>query len=216
MDSLPPPLAFVVLGLSAVAISAQVGPVADPLPNIVKRGLAVEIKDVVRLPETRGVRPADQDVSPAGWARVQFVRDLPDGRRFANDSRGFLYLLEGHPMALSLEQKKAEDPLIPGWPYFQHAEPHVIDEAGTYAVGGFMAVPQGGAFNLSFGGTITTGDVTLTTTSPVTVCGGGEYYHCWWERTDLGTVTFAQRGTYLMTFTQVGRFNDSSFSLTKK
>jgi hypothetical protein len=34
------------------------------------------------------MRPLDQDVNPAGWARVQFVRDLPDGRRFANDSRG--------------------------------------------------------------------------------------------------------------------------------
>jgi hypothetical protein len=30
------------------------------------------------------------DVNPAGWARVSFVRELPDGRRFANDSRGFL------------------------------------------------------------------------------------------------------------------------------
>jgi hypothetical protein len=60
---------------------------------VAKRGLAVEIKDVVRLPETRGMRPANQDVSPAGWARVSFVRDLPDGRRFANDSRGYLYLL---------------------------------------------------------------------------------------------------------------------------
>ena len=58
-----------------------------------KRGLAVEIKDLVRLPDTRGMRPADQDVSPAGWARVSYVRDLPDGRRFANDSRGFLYLI---------------------------------------------------------------------------------------------------------------------------
>jgi hypothetical protein len=60
---------------------------------VAKRVLAVEIKDVVRLPETRGMRPANQDVSPAGWARVSFVRDLPDGRRFANDSRGYLYLL---------------------------------------------------------------------------------------------------------------------------
>jgi hypothetical protein len=60
----------------------------------VKRGLAVEIRDLVRLPETRGMRPADQDVNPAGYARVSYVRDLPDGRRFANDSRGFLYLLD--------------------------------------------------------------------------------------------------------------------------
>src|SRR5438105_4533053 len=61
---------------------------------IVKKGLVVQIKDVVRLPETRGLRPADQDVVPAGWARVSYVRDLPDGRRFANDSRGFLYLID--------------------------------------------------------------------------------------------------------------------------
>jgi len=67
---------------------------SNPIPApIAKRGLSVEIKDVARLPETRGMRPADQDVNPAGWARLSYVRDLPDGRRFVNDSRGFLYLL---------------------------------------------------------------------------------------------------------------------------
>src|SRR5262249_28671141 len=67
---------------------------SNPIPEpIVKRGLAVEIRDFVRLPDTRGVRPANQDVAPAAWARVSYVRDLPDGRRFANDSRGFLYLI---------------------------------------------------------------------------------------------------------------------------
>jgi hypothetical protein len=66
----------------------------NPIPTpIVKRGLAVEIRDLVRLPDTRGIRPATQDVSPAGWARVSYVRDLPDGRRFANDSRGLFYLI---------------------------------------------------------------------------------------------------------------------------
>ena len=82
-------LVFLVLG---VAIQGQI---ADPMPAPVeKRGLMVEIRDVVRLPDTRGMRPADQDVNPAGWARVSYVRDLPDGRRFVNDSRGFLYLLD--------------------------------------------------------------------------------------------------------------------------
>src|SRR5213594_4442644 len=74
--------------------------VSTPLPApITKRGLAVEIQDVARLPDTRKLRPADQDVVPAGWARINFVRDLPDGRRFVNDSRGFLYLLDrdNHP-----------------------------------------------------------------------------------------------------------------------
>src|SRR5262249_36175936 len=67
---------------------------SNPIPDpIVKRGIAVEVKDLARLPDTRGLRPADQDVRPAGWARVNYVRDLPDGRRFANDSRGLLYLI---------------------------------------------------------------------------------------------------------------------------
>lgn len=82
--------------LAAVGIAgALYAQIKDPLPApIEKRGLMVEIRDLARLPETRGMRPADQDVSPPGWARVNFVRDLPDGRRFVNDSRGFLYLLD--------------------------------------------------------------------------------------------------------------------------
>src|SRR5688572_5104860 len=82
---------------TAGAIQAQIAgaPItSNPIPTpSVKRGLAVELRDLVRLPDTRGTRPLDQDVSPAGWARVSYVRDLPDGRRFANDSRGFLYLI---------------------------------------------------------------------------------------------------------------------------
>jgi hypothetical protein len=86
-------LFIVVITICSVgAIQAQI--TGNPIPpSIVKRGLAVEIRNLLRLPDTRGMRPADQDVSPAGWARVSYVRDLPDGRRFANDSRGVLYLL---------------------------------------------------------------------------------------------------------------------------
>src|SRR5215475_10092393 len=75
-----------------VAIRAQItsNPMAAP---ILKRGLAAEVQEVVRLPDTRGMLAADQDVSPAGWARISYVRDLPDGRRFVNDSRGVLYLI---------------------------------------------------------------------------------------------------------------------------
>ena len=83
------PLAICVVKTLAAQITT------NPIPAaITKRGIQVEIKDVVRLPDTRRVRPADQDVTPAGWARIQFVRDLPDGRRFVNDSRGFLYLID--------------------------------------------------------------------------------------------------------------------------
>ncbi len=82
---------FIVLAFfGAGTMYAQISnPIAEP---IVKRGLSVEIRDVARLPDTSGLYPADQDA--AGWARVSYVRDLADGRRFANDSRGFLYLLD--------------------------------------------------------------------------------------------------------------------------
>ncbi len=84
----------IVVGLAALVSAPAVrGQITDnPIPAPVqKRGLAVEIRDVVQLPDTRGLRPLDQDVSPAGWARPNYVRDLPDGRRFVNDSRGRLY-----------------------------------------------------------------------------------------------------------------------------
>jgi hypothetical protein len=77
---------------SATAIRAQI--TSNPIPAPVeKKGIAVELRDVVRLPDTRGLRPLTEDVNPSGWARVSFVRDAPDGRRYANDSRGRLYLL---------------------------------------------------------------------------------------------------------------------------
>jgi hypothetical protein len=89
------------LQLGAIALlsmwtgAADVPITSNPIPEpIVKRGIAVEIKDVARLPDTRGVRSPDLDVAPSAWARVSYVRDLPDGRRFANDSRGFLYLID--------------------------------------------------------------------------------------------------------------------------
>src|SRR3954470_6979394 len=86
--------AALVLALWAVAgIDAQI--TSNPIPApIVKRGSAAEVKTLVRLPDTRGMLSADRDVVPAGWARISYVRDLPDGRRFVNDSRGFLYLID--------------------------------------------------------------------------------------------------------------------------
>jgi hypothetical protein len=86
-------LGIAVLTGAVLITAAQI--TSNPIPApIEKRGLAVEIKDVLRLPDTRGSLAADQDVSPAGWARIQFVRDLPDGRRFVNDARGLLYLID--------------------------------------------------------------------------------------------------------------------------
>ena len=90
-----------------------------------------------------------------------------------------------------------------------------VMQAGTYAVGGTMAVPQGNpAFNISFSGNITTGNIPLAIT-PTTNSGSGENYHSWDTRSTLGMVTFPAAGKYLMTLTQVGRFNADSFTFTK-
>jgi Glucose / Sorbosone dehydrogenase len=81
--------------IAQTVYAADVPITSNPIPEpIVKRGIAVEVVELARLPDTRGIRPADQDVKPAGWARINYVRDLPDGRRFANDSRGFLYWID--------------------------------------------------------------------------------------------------------------------------
>jgi glucose/sorbosone dehydrogenase len=90
------PLLIIFIALCAAgAMQAQI--TSNPFPEpIEKRGLLVEIREISRLPDSRGIRPADQDVTQSGYARVSFVRDLPDGRRFANDSRGVLYLLDSN------------------------------------------------------------------------------------------------------------------------
>ena len=76
----------------AVALHAQI--TENPIPEpIAKRGLAIELKELTRLPDTRSMLAAGQDVNPAGRARINVVRELPDGRRFVNDSRGLIYLL---------------------------------------------------------------------------------------------------------------------------
>jgi len=76
--------------------------VKDPIAErIVKRGLSVEIREIARLPDTSGLYPEDMDRT--GRARISYVRDLADGRRFVNDSRGFLYLLEGNQPSLYLD-----------------------------------------------------------------------------------------------------------------
>ena len=87
-----PAIALTISVCAAAILAAQA--ISNPIPApITKRGLQVEIKDLVRLPDSRKMRPLEQDVTPSGWARISYVRDLPDGRRFVNDSRGLLYVL---------------------------------------------------------------------------------------------------------------------------
>jgi hypothetical protein len=91
-------LTLMVLALwTPTLIAAQIeNPVPEPIVN---EGLSVQVVDIARLPDTHEVHENDRD--PGAFARVSYVRDLPDGRRFANDSRGFLYLLDDdNPPAL--------------------------------------------------------------------------------------------------------------------
>jgi hypothetical protein len=90
----------------------------------------------------------------------------------------------------------------------------VVMEAGAYAVSGVMGVQQEASANISFGADITTGDMTFPVT-PTANSGSGEGFHSWDDRANLATVTFSAPGTYLMTLTQVSRFNADSFSFTR-
>lgn len=68
------------------------------------------------------------------WGAINW---LPDIRRWAEivagflKAGGYLYLLEGHPVTLCLDQ--AEDGrLVPSYPYFQGREPLAFDEDSSY------------------------------------------------------------------------------------
>ena len=86
------PLVIVAIALPAAG-AAPLQITENPLPEPVEmHGLRAEVRQLARLPETQGRLPEDRDA--AGFARVSFVRDAPDGRRFVNDSRGYLYILD--------------------------------------------------------------------------------------------------------------------------
>lgn len=88
------PVFLVTMALwAAGALYAQV---KDPIPGQPpKKGLSAEIKDVVRLPDSRPRKPGTEEPRlEEGWARISFIRDSPDGRRFVNDSRGSLFILD--------------------------------------------------------------------------------------------------------------------------
>jgi SAM-dependent methyltransferase len=63
---------------------------------------------------------------------------LPDIRRWAEvvadllRPGGRLFLREGHPVLWSLDDERPDDLLVLEHPYFEHEEPFVWDEGGTY------------------------------------------------------------------------------------
>ncbi len=76
------------------AVFAQL---SNPIPQpIVKQGLRVQIQDLVQMPSTQGTLGSKTDYTPGAGARINFMRESPDGRRFINDLRGQLYSLDAN------------------------------------------------------------------------------------------------------------------------
>jgi SAM-dependent methyltransferase len=75
------------------------------------------------------------DIVYVTWGAIVWLPDLHRWARIVAEllrPGGFLYLLEGHPMALSLEQSDAAAPLVASWPYFEGEAPLILEASGTY------------------------------------------------------------------------------------
>ncbi len=71
---------------------------------------------------SHGVMGWLQDLRPWAETAAHFVKP-----------GGFFYILEGHPTALMVDDRRADGVLAFGYPYFPHVEPYAIEEHGSYA-----------------------------------------------------------------------------------
>jgi len=70
------------------------------------------------------------------WGALTWLPDIPGWAKLVAwmlEPGGFLYLLEGHPFALALDQATADAPITPSFDYFQGEEPLVFRETASYA-----------------------------------------------------------------------------------
>src|SRR6476646_4832022 len=89
---------FVWIGAAylAVATSADAQQVTNPIPTpVVKGSVRIRINDLVQMPATAATL-GKPDNSPSARARINFLRESPDGRLFVNDLRGQLYTLDAN------------------------------------------------------------------------------------------------------------------------
>jgi hypothetical protein len=134
-----------------------------------------------------------------------------------NDNAGLCHMNVGEP-----DNTPTGQPYAPYYPYLcymatgEWAKYTVqVTQAGTYAIGGAMAVPAGTSIALDFGNGVTTGTIALPT-SPTAMCMCPETYHSWETVSNIGTVTIPAAGTYVMTMRLVSQqFNPEYFSFTK-
>ncbi len=78
------------------------------------------------------------DIVYVTWGALIWLPDLARWARVVAEllaPGGHLYLLEGHPAALLWEQKAADAPILPAFPYFQGGEPLLFRTDKSYADG---------------------------------------------------------------------------------
>jgi hypothetical protein len=81
------------LGMPAATHAQLTNPIPQP---IVKGSLRVRIENLVQMPSTTGTLGTKADHTPSARARINFLRESPDGRVWVNDLRGQLYVLDDH------------------------------------------------------------------------------------------------------------------------
>lgn len=63
--------------------------VTNPIPApVVKGSVRIRIDNLVQMPATVSTLGSKPDNSPSARARINFLRESPDGRLFVNDLRG--------------------------------------------------------------------------------------------------------------------------------
>jgi hypothetical protein len=88
--------------------------------------------------------------------------------------------------------------------------------AGTYSIGALMGTPPDVTITLDFGTSVTPVMLALPASPVTAACMCAEAYHAWNPVANLGTVTFAAAGTYLLTLTlNTGNYNPLYFTFTK-
>ena len=98
-------------GVSATFVHADVYAAADVLPH---DGFDLVYTGIGALCWLPRIRP---------WAQVVAGLLRPGGR---------LFIREGHPMLMSLEENRSDDLLVVNEPYFERSEPVVWNGGGTY------------------------------------------------------------------------------------
>jgi hypothetical protein len=80
--------------LCAAPAAAQL---TNPIPTPISIGnIRVRVDDLVQMPSTVGSLGSKADNSPGARARINFLRESPDGRLFVNDLRGQIYSLDAN------------------------------------------------------------------------------------------------------------------------